>query len=183
MKAPEFFRQNNNKFPDSVKNAPFQLAFGTDLSYFAWLDQNPGLARDFQQWMALKQRASPNWIDWFDIQGCIIEGAEAQPSSRVLLVDVGGGEGNYVKQFQESFPNASGRLILQDLPHVISGIEKPPTNVELVSHDFFTPQPIQGIISLQTIQQTRLTGIYKVPEHISCTGFSTTGPTRIVALF
>jgi hypothetical protein len=146
MKAPEFFRQNNNKFPDSDKNTPFQLAFGTDLTYFAWLGQNPDLARDFQQWMTLKQRASPSWIDWFDIQGCIIDGAETQSSSSVLLVDVGGGEGSYVKQFEENFPKAPGRLILQDLPHVISGIENPPTNVELVSHDFFTPQSIQGMI-------------------------------------
>ncbi|KAJ5403524.1 hypothetical protein N7509_003395 [Penicillium cosmopolitanum] len=144
MKAPEFFRQNNNKFPDSVKNTPFQLGFGTDLTYFAWLGQNPDLARDFQQWMTLKQSASPNWIDWFDVQGCIIDGTETQSSSSVLLVDVGGGEGSHVKQFQEKFPGASGRLILQDLPHVISGIENPPINVELESHDFFTPQSIQG---------------------------------------
>lgn len=183
MKAPEFFRQNNNKFPDSVKNTPFQLGFGTDLTYFAWLGQNPDLARDFQQWMTLKQSASPNWIDWFDVQGCIIDGTETQSSSSVLLVDVGGGEGSHVKQFQEKFPGASGRLILQDLPHVISGIENPPINVELESHDFFTPQSIQGIRFIQSPQYTNLTGVCKVLEYILCTGFSTTGPTSIVALF
>ncbi|KAJ5651544.1 uncharacterized protein N7484_005267 [Penicillium longicatenatum] len=143
-RAPEFFRRNNNQFPNSAKDSPFQLAFNTDLSYFEWLGQNPGLAKDFQQWMAMKQKATLNWVDWFDIQQHIIDGFEEKPQGSVLLVDVGGGEGHYSWQFRHKFSRASGRVILQDLPHVIASIENPPSGVELTSHDFFTPQPLKG---------------------------------------
>jgi hypothetical protein len=143
-KAPEFFRRNKNQFPNSAKDSPFQLAFNTDLSYFEWLGQNPGLAKDFQQWMAVKQKATLNWVDWFDIQQHIIDGFEEKPQGSVLLVDVGGGEGYYSRQFRHKFFKASGRVILQDLPHVIASIENPPSGVELTSHDFFTPQPLKG---------------------------------------
>ncbi|KAJ5915994.1 O-methyltransferase family 2 [Penicillium tannophilum] len=143
-KAPEFFRRNNNQFPKSAKDSPFQLAFNTDQSYFEWLGQNPGLARDFHQWMAIKQKTTPNWVDWFDIQQRIIKDSNEKPQHGVLLVDVGGGEGQYSWQFREKFPKAPGRVILQDLPQVIANIENPPNGVELNPHDFFTPQPVKG---------------------------------------
>ncbi|KAJ5586842.1 uncharacterized protein N7459_002607 [Penicillium hispanicum] len=143
-KAPEFFRRNNNQFPASAKDTPFQLGFNTDLSYFEWLGQNPELAKDFQQWMTMKQKVTPNWVDWFDIQQHIIDGFKGEFSDNVLLVDIGGGEGHYTRNFKEKFPTAPGRLILQDLPQVISAIESPPPGVELTTHDFFTPQPVKG---------------------------------------
>ncbi|KAJ6097481.1 O-methyltransferase family 2, partial [Penicillium canescens] len=142
-KAPEFFRQNKNQFPSSARDTPFQLGLNTDLNYFEWLDQNPALAKDFQQWMALKQEATASWTDWFDIQNHIIDGFDVQSPDNVLLVDVGGGEGKYLREFKEKFPTAPGQLVLQDLPNVVSAIENPP-DVELMAHDFFTPQPVKG---------------------------------------
>ncbi|KAJ6021441.1 O-methyltransferase family 2 [Penicillium herquei] len=142
-KAPEFFRKNNNQVPSSIKDTPFQLGFNTELSYFEWLGKNPDLARDFQQWMTLKQNATPSWLDWFDIQNHLVEDFNAEGSD-ILFVDVGGGEGQYVQGLKGKFPDTPGRLVLQDLPQVISAIESPPTGVELTSHDFFTAQPIKG---------------------------------------
>lgn len=145
LKAPEFFRRNNNQFPSSAKDTPFQLAMNTSLGYFEWLGQNPDLAKDFQQWMTMKQKATPNWVDWFDIQGEVIDGFKSDsPENGVLLVDVGGGEGHYLREFRGKFPHAPGRLILQDLPHVVSSIESPPRGIEVTVHDFFTPQPVRG---------------------------------------
>ncbi|OGM43362.1 hypothetical protein ABOM_008722 [Aspergillus bombycis] len=141
--APEYFRQNNNQFPTSVEETPFQLAKNTPMSYFAWLGQNPSLAKDFQQWMTLKQQTTPNWVDWFDIPGSLLGGFRNQPDD-VLLVDVGGGEGHYLHAFNDKFPDAPGRRILQDLPQVISTINNPPKGTELMAHDFFTAQPVKG---------------------------------------
>lgn len=118
------------------------------MNYFEWLGHNPDLARDFQQWMALKQKTTVNWVDWFDIQQLIIDGYNAKPEE-VLLVDVRGGEGNYLRQFREKFPEAPGRLILQDLPQVISTIENLPEGTELAPHDFFTPQPVKGVYDVR----------------------------------
>ncbi|KAB8210183.1 S-adenosyl-L-methionine-dependent methyltransferase [Aspergillus parasiticus] len=141
--APEYFRQNNNQFPTSAEDTPFQLAKNTPLSYFAWLGENPSLAKDFQQWMTLKQQATPNWVDWFDVQGNLLHGFRNQ-SDDVLLVDVGGGEGHYLHAFNDKYPDAPGRRILQDLPQVISTINKTPKDTELMAHDFFTVQPVKG---------------------------------------
>ncbi|KAI3104201.1 hypothetical protein CBS147333_7255 [Penicillium roqueforti] len=142
-KAPEFFRKNNNQFPSSAKDTPFQLGFNTDMNYFEWLGHNPDLAKDFQQWMTLKQKTTLNWVDWFDIQRSIIDGSSGKPED-VLLVDVGGGEGHYLRQFREKFPETPGRLILQDLPQVVSTVENLPEGIELTPHDFFIPQPVKG---------------------------------------
>jgi hypothetical protein len=62
-------------------------------------------------------------------------------------VDVGGGEGRYLHEFKEKFPTAPGQLVLQDLPNVVSAIANPP-DVELMAHDFFTPQPVKGKASI-----------------------------------
>ncbi|KAJ5501179.1 O-methyltransferase family 2 [Penicillium expansum] len=124
-KAPEFFRKNNNQFPSSAKDTPFQLGFNTNMNYFEWLGHNPDLAKDFQQWMTLKQKTTLNWSDWFDIQRLIIDGSNGNPED-VLIVDVGGGEGHYLRQFRGKFPQTPGRLILQDLPQVVSTIENLP---------------------------------------------------------
>ncbi|PWY89354.1 sterigmatocystin 8-O-methyltransferase precursor [Aspergillus heteromorphus CBS 117.55] len=143
--APEFFRKNNNQLPRSARDTPFQLAMNTDLGYFDWLGHNPDLSRDFQQWMTLKRKSTPSWLDWFDVQGAFVDGFDSDSADdSVLIVDVGGGEGHYLRALKEKIPSLPGRLVLQDLPHVISSIKAPPRGVELMSYDFFTPQPVKG---------------------------------------
>ncbi|KAL2816081.1 S-adenosyl-L-methionine-dependent methyltransferase [Aspergillus granulosus] len=149
--APEYFRQNKHAFPTSATDTPFQLAKNTSLDYFAWLAENPSLATDFQAWMTVKQQASPNWADWFDVEGQILNGFQAhnpQGSSgdeeAVLIVDIGGGEGHYLRAFNRRFPDTPGRRILQDLPHVIDTVTDIPDKTELMAYDFFTAQPVKG---------------------------------------
>ncbi|KAJ0419727.1 S-adenosyl-L-methionine-dependent methyltransferase [Aspergillus carlsbadensis] len=141
--APEYFRQNKHAFPPSATETPFQLAKNTSLDYFAWLGENPSLAADFQAWMTVKQQASPNWVDWFDVEGVILNGLEAK-GEPVLIVDIGGGEGHYLHAFNRRFPDAPGRRILQDLPQVIDTVADVPDKTELMAYDFFTAQPVQG---------------------------------------
>ncbi|KAL4793559.1 sterigmatocystin 8-O-methyltransferase precursor [Aspergillus venezuelensis] len=151
MYGPDYFRRNGNQLPKSVLDTPFQLAKNTQLSYFDWMRENPAAAKDFQLWMTAKQHSAPNWVDWFDVQSAILDGVfEPQPASNdnVLFIDIGGGEGHYLHAFNRKFPEAPGRRVLQDLPHVISSISKAldsegPT-IELMPHDFFKPQPIKG---------------------------------------
>ncbi|PWY72486.1 sterigmatocystin 8-O-methyltransferase precursor [Aspergillus sclerotioniger CBS 115572] len=142
MAEPTFEATTRACFDIGNFYTPFQLAMNTELSYFEWLGHNPELARDFQQWMTLKQQATPNWVDWFDIRGSILDGFNSSADS-VLLVDVGGGEGHYLHALNEKLPSLPGRLVLQDLPHVVSSIENPPKGTELMSHDFFTSQPVK----------------------------------------
>ncbi|KAL4998612.1 S-adenosyl-L-methionine-dependent methyltransferase [Aspergillus recurvatus] len=152
--APEYFRQNKHAFPPSTTDTPFQLAMNTSLDYFAWLAENPALATDFQAWMAVKQQASPNWVDWFDVEGVILDGfrahslgsgdGEGYANGEILIVDIGGGEGQYLHAFNHKFPDAPGRRVLQDLPHVLDTVTDVPGKTELMAYDFFTAQPVKG---------------------------------------
>lgn len=77
------------------------------------------------------------------MHGTILDGVRTHPND-VLLVDIGGGEGHYLHAFNDRFPDAPGRRILQDLPQVVSGPMDAPTGTELMAYDFFTPQPVKG---------------------------------------
>lgn len=66
-----------------------------------------------------------------------------------IIIDMGGGNGHEILEFRRRFPKAEypGRVVLQDLPgsldHIdISAMEK--QGVEVMPHNFFTPQPITG---------------------------------------
>ncbi|OQE41805.1 hypothetical protein PENCOP_c004G07093 [Penicillium coprophilum] len=120
------------------------------MNYFEWLGRNIDLAKDFQQWASLKQQTTSNSVDWFDIQQLIIHGSISKPED-VLLVDAGGGEGHYLRQFREIFPETPGRLILQDLPQVFSTIENLSEDIELMPYNFFGPQPVKGLCHVHII--------------------------------
>lgn len=62
----------------------------------------------------------------------------------VRLVDIGGNHGHDLKLFRQAYPELTGRLILEDLPAVISKHTGPIEGIEVVPYDFFTPQPIHG---------------------------------------
>lgn len=60
-----------------------------------------------------------------------------------LIVDVGGGRGRILDNLRKARPDLKGRMIVQDLSQEIDG-RNPETDVEGLSHDFFTPNPIKG---------------------------------------
>lgn len=59
------------------------------------------------------------------------------------MVDIGGGRGQDLMSFKDKFPNAPGRFILQDQPHVVESAHLS-ERVEKMGYDFFTPQPVKG---------------------------------------
>lgn len=66
-------------------------------------------------------------------------------SGEVLMVDVGGNAGHDILGFHRTHPKQPGRLILQDLPGQIQLLDAQAlAPIELMCHDFFTPQPVKG---------------------------------------
>ncbi len=62
-------------------------------------------------------------------------------------MDIGGSLGHDLRSFKVRHPSKSGRLILQDLPHVIENAKQNPDlypAIEKMPYDLFTPQPIKG---------------------------------------
>lgn len=62
----------------------------------------------------------------------------------VLLVDVGGGNGQASKAIRQLCLDVKGKMILQDQPTVLEAITAPLPGVEKMGYDFFTPQPVKG---------------------------------------
>lgn len=91
-----------------------------------------------------------HWTDWFPVQETLLNEAK-QDTEAPLMVDVGAGRGHDLVVFHKNFPKAPGKLILQELQHVVDEVNIP--YVENMTHDFFTPQPIPGK-SFTRIQQT-----------------------------
>lgn len=76
----------------------------------------------------------------------------------VLLVDIGGGLGHDLEDFQAGYPHLPGRLVLQDLSAVTKEVNQTNKKIEVISYDFFMPQPIKGksINNFQSILNFRL---------------------------
>ncbi len=76
-------------------------------------------------------------------------GAKMAPEA-VLLVDVGGGWGHDIQSFHKTHPDIPGRLILQDRPVMIEKFDNGTMHegFEVMTYDFYTPQPIKGLAFL-----------------------------------
>ena len=73
----------------------------------------------------------------------VIDGFDCTISD-TLLVDAAGGRGHDIQAFLKKFPEASGRLIVEDQPHVIEDIRDLDQSIERIGFDLFDKQPIKG---------------------------------------
>jgi hypothetical protein len=98
------------------------------------------------KWME-SQRGRLHWTDTDLVQ--IL--SEREPGDEnVLFVDVGGNVGTVCVELRKQAPDLKGRVINQDLPHVVEQtIEYP--GVERSAHDFWTPQVIKGWSVLHSV--------------------------------
>ena len=83
---------------------------------------------------------SEEWFDFYPVKQKLMA-----KDSEVVLVDIGGGIGHDISEVRSKFLNLPGRMVLQDLPHVIDSIPQPlPSSIETMKYDMFTEQPIKG---------------------------------------
>ncbi|KAJ5139730.1 hypothetical protein N7448_003138 [Penicillium atrosanguineum] len=138
-RLPEYFHVNGWKSPGDGLDGPFQFALGADGHYFDFLSTHPYYSQAFNTVMGMSfRRRGKDWFEVFPVE----ERLRVSSSSDPLIVDVGGGQGEDLKKFQEHFSDLPGKLVLQDLPAVIEGV-KDLSGIEVQSHDFFQKQPVQ----------------------------------------
>lgn len=118
-----------------------QYAFQTKLTTFEYMSSVPRILKDFNTFMGNTMGARKYWIDWFPVQERLLDGAKEDSP---LLVDVGGGKGHDVLDFQSKYPQEGRRLVLQDLAAVTDGLADLGPAVERMTYDFFTDQPVKG---------------------------------------
>ena len=140
MYFPEFLRKNHYINTVDPSNTPWQLGWKTDKTPFEWLHANPTHMGYFLPWMMAQRFGMPIWLDVFPYEN---ELGTNTTHTTPLFVDIGGAMGHQCVAFKERFSQLPGRVILQDLPQVISNV---PSNegVEAMAYNFWEPQPVQG---------------------------------------
>ena len=118
---------------------------------FEWLMSNPPMLANWNAFMSGRRTDRKQWHEMFAADHIILEGASSDDDA-VLLVDIGGGEGQDAEAFRAEFSDIPGKVILQDLPKVINNIEELDVRVVRMSHDFFTPQPVKGKASQSRLE-------------------------------
>jgi hypothetical protein len=144
VQLPAYFEANGYKNPTDAHDGPFQFAHDTKDQFFDWLVKRPREQAAFDLAMSVaRQEHGQEWFEVYPV-GERLMGSSNTSKDEVLLVDVGGGRGHELAAFKAKFPDLPGRLILEDLPTVIDGVKDMPRGIELLKHDFFTPQPVKG---------------------------------------
>jgi hypothetical protein len=104
------------------------------------LSQDPLQQENFGRFMSSWAKFKVPWPAFYDTES-LVRGAEP---GMPILVDIGGNDGTDVERFLAKHPGvAAGSLILQDRPAALK-LAKVDQKIELMPHDFFTPQPVIG---------------------------------------
>lgn len=139
-----FLMKKGFKDPEDMDNGNFQEVRQTQLNAFEWIMDHPRQLTSHGNFMSGYTSERGSWLDVYPVER-ILEGADPEA---VLFVDVGGGLGHDTEKLRKRNPNARAKLVVQDLPFVVKqGQGKVDSAIQMMAHDFFTPQPIQGMIS------------------------------------
>lgn len=92
-------------------------------------------SRTFNDWLAAYRHHRLPWFELYPSWN-ILDGYTGGP----LIVDVGGNLGDDLELFKMQNPEHVSRLVLQDLPSVITHATCS-DDIQRVAHDFFTAQP------------------------------------------
>ncbi|MCJ1398949.1 hypothetical protein MMC11_002150 [Xylographa trunciseda] len=144
-KLPEYLAKTGYKNPQNGIDGPFQYANNTKLHCFPWMSAHPENLTQFANWMAGYHQGQPSWMDpdFYPVNDRLAKDADTSTDA-VFLVDIGGGLGQDIKEFQRKHPNVPGRLVLQDKPEVLEKVTDAQASIELMETDFFTPQKVKG---------------------------------------
>lgn len=141
---PEFFKETKYQNVTNTKYLPFHKAFKTDLPVFDWLVQHPEHLVPFQKMMSTIEGSE--WTEGFELldsEAKAVPSTPPKPSERAFFVDVGGGHGHQATLLGQKYPKLLGRLVLQDLEAVVSGLS-PIEGIKIQPYNFFEKQPITG---------------------------------------
>ncbi|KAL6230776.1 hypothetical protein BDW75DRAFT_244520 [Aspergillus navahoensis] len=137
---PDFLEETGYADITDSSRTPFQKAFNTDLTWFAWLAEHPDKKEEFQQ--AMKSSQGDDWMVGFDeFEQRALE-AECS-SERVFFVDIAGGSGHRCIGVKDRYPSLEGRLVLQDLAEVVKELPETP-GMRIEAHNIFQEETVRG---------------------------------------
>ena len=141
---PDYLSSIRHQNPTDVHKAAFNYAHATDLHWFDWIQQKPEIGNKFDEAMATTTALQKPSIQK-DITSLLVQSSQLwdHDNEPILFVDVGGGRGQILADIRREQPGLKGRMIIQDLQGVV-GDWQSPGDVEVMTYDFFNPQPVQG---------------------------------------
>ena len=145
---PEFFKKYGFKETNEHVRNPFTFGAGQpDTPKWEITAQDPDMLEAFAG-LSGGQHGMPLIIGNFDFNW-IVEHSSSVNEGSPLVVDVGGGRGQALKQILAEYPSIpASRLVLQDRPEVIeiakAEVATELRDIKMMSHDFFRPQPVKG---------------------------------------
>ncbi|CAG9949240.1 unnamed protein product [Clonostachys rosea f. rosea IK726] len=144
LKFHEFNRKRGWKNPTDAHDTSLQYAHNTDKDLFAYL-QGLGYGQHFNNHMRGYRQGRLPWMapGFFPVKERLIDGLDMSEDP-VLLVDIGGSVGHDLEEFTKYHGDAPGKLILQDLPAVITEIKDLNPRITPMEYDFHTEQPVKG---------------------------------------
>ncbi|EER29453.1 sterigmatocystin 8-O-methyltransferase precursor, putative [Coccidioides posadasii C735 delta SOWgp] len=145
MAFPKFLQQNGYCNPIDPSKTAFHLGMHTSQTFFQWLQSHPQDSENFGIWMSAQRESRPIFLDVMDFEGELGQGTN---SSTVLFVDIGGSKGHQSIALRQRYPGLPGRIIVQDLEHVLAEARQNPLSgfesIEAEVYDMFLPQTIKG---------------------------------------
>ncbi|KAK2008967.1 O-methyltransferase [Colletotrichum eremochloae] len=141
---PAYLKKRGWSVSADPTEGPLQDVIGKDKNIFQHMMINYPNG-EFQNHMAGYRQGRPSWMDdgFFPVAEKLIQGADTSADA-AFLVDIGGSIGHDLDEFCRKHPDAPGRHILQDLPHVLSQVQRIDSKIELIEYDFHTEQPVKG---------------------------------------
>jgi hypothetical protein len=145
VKLPEYFRSHTHDDLFDLKKSPFAYALGLEgMTYYEAISHDADRFNMFNMTMQQMESQVPilGMYPWASMK----DEVEAE-KERPFVVDIGGGRGQALLAIQKEAPAGFGaKLILQDRPDVIESLKAEDIpNIETMTYDFFTPQPIKSI--------------------------------------
>lgn len=139
-KLPEYLRSHGYANPQDYTQSPMQWAVGQ--SQFEWLSSNAEQQELFNSYMASRREGRPMWYDIYPIERLF--GHAVPYKDTVFLVDIGGNQGHDLSKFRREYGHLPGRMVLQDLPSVVEGVDGESAGVEVMGYNFMDPQLVKG---------------------------------------
>ncbi|KAI9642505.1 hypothetical protein NHQ30_009310 [Ciborinia camelliae] len=141
----QYFKENGFKQPNSITNNPYTLAHRTNgLNMWEYLSLYPERLKEFNIGM---NSQSAQTVQSFGIFPWLSEYQKLETNDdTILLVDIGGGQGQAIKAIKKLINDTKGRLILQEREEFVIQNPDPIPGIEKMTYDFFTPQPVKGAL-------------------------------------
>ncbi|KAI9367783.1 O-methyltransferase [Aspergillus egyptiacus] len=144
LKFHEYSRKRGWVNPVDPQDTSLMNAYGTDKDLFSWVHEL-GYGTHLNDYLGGYNLGRPRWMDpnVYPVKERLIHGADPSPDAP-FLVDVGGNVGHDLARFRARYPDAPGKLILQDLPMMICQIKDLDPAIVRMEYDFRDEQPSKG---------------------------------------